>query len=143
MKVEFTVPGVPVGKGRPRFVRATGRTYTPDKTLVYENWVRECWRNASAPKLQGEIWAFITAYFPIPQSASKKAKKAMQEGEVWYIGNKDADNLAKSVLDSVNNLAYNDDRQVTLLHVEKRYSEDPRVVVKLMERPSAAPPEGD
>lgn len=143
MKVEFTVPGVPVGKGRPRFVRATGRTYTPDKTLVYENWVRECWRNANAPKLQGEIWAFITAYFPIPQSTTKEKRKAMSEGEIWYGKKPDSDNVAKAVLDSLNGIAYNDDSQVTYLVVSKLYSDDPRCAVKLMERPSTAPPEGD
>ncbi len=28
MKVEFTVPGIPMGKGRPRFMK-NGHTYTP------------------------------------------------------------------------------------------------------------------
>ena len=33
---QFTRAGDPVPKGRPRFVRATGRTYTPAATMAYE-----------------------------------------------------------------------------------------------------------
>ncbi len=46
MKVEFTVPGVPVGKGRPRFMK-NGHTYTPQKTRDYENKVVQCWKSQS------------------------------------------------------------------------------------------------
>ena len=49
MKVTFTVPGIPVGKGRPRFMK-NGHTYTPQKTRDYEDKVvqlattaRWCW----------------------------------------------------------------------------------------------------
>jgi ParB-like chromosome segregation protein Spo0J len=40
--IAFHVPGEPVAKGRPRFVRATGRTFTPAKTASYEG--DRCWR---------------------------------------------------------------------------------------------------
>lgn len=43
MKVEFTVPGIPVGKGRPRFMK-NGHTYTPQKTRDYEGKVVQCWK---------------------------------------------------------------------------------------------------
>ena len=43
MKVTFTVPGIPVGKGRPRFMK-NGHTYTPQKTREYENKVVQCWK---------------------------------------------------------------------------------------------------
>lgn len=33
MKVEFTVPGIPVGKGRPRFMK-NGHTYNDDSTIA-------------------------------------------------------------------------------------------------------------
>lgn len=37
--ISFSVPGEPVGKGRPRFTR-TGHPYTPGKTGSYESLVR-------------------------------------------------------------------------------------------------------
>ena len=43
MRVEFTVPGIPVGKGRPRFMK-NGHTYTPQKTRDYEDKVVQCWK---------------------------------------------------------------------------------------------------
>ena len=33
-RVAFTIPGEPIGKGRPRF--GNGRTYTPARTRAYE-----------------------------------------------------------------------------------------------------------
>ena len=38
--IRFEVPGAPAGKGRPRFVRATGHVYTPARTGKYEGLVR-------------------------------------------------------------------------------------------------------
>lgn len=40
--IRFTVPGVPVGKARPRFWNRNGRygTYTEERTREYENRVR-------------------------------------------------------------------------------------------------------
>ena len=40
--VTFTVPGTPVGKGRPKFARRGNFTvaYTPEKTASYENLVK-------------------------------------------------------------------------------------------------------
>ena len=43
MKVKIVIPGKPTPKGRPRFSRKTGRTYTPSDTGRYEKLVRECY----------------------------------------------------------------------------------------------------
>lgn len=43
MKIKFIIPGEPQGKARPRVVRMkSGRSmsYTPDKTVAYEELVR-------------------------------------------------------------------------------------------------------
>lgn len=46
----FTIPGTPVGKGRPKFSRAGAgvRTYTPEKTASYETLVKWSYTAASA-----------------------------------------------------------------------------------------------
>ena len=139
MEICFTVPGQPVGKGRPRFRRAGKcvQTYTPDDTVIYENWVRECWKNAGAARLEGEITAEITAYFPIPKSTTKKRRADMEAGTVGCITKPDTDNLAKCVLDALNGMAYGDDSQVTALTVRKLYSDTPRTEIKLTEKETA------
>lgn len=38
--IRFSVPGKPLGKGRPRFSRASGRAFTPAKTVSYEGKAR-------------------------------------------------------------------------------------------------------
>lgn len=133
IEVFFTIPGKPVGKGRPRFARRGNyvQTYSPDATVVYENWVRECWRSGGFPKLVGPVTAKISAFFPIPKAGSKKRKAEMASGFIGYTGKPDTDNLAKCVLDSLNGMAFDDDSQVTLLVISKAYAEDPRCEVRL------------
>ena len=45
----------------------------------------------------------------------------------------DCDNLAKSILDSLNGLAYQDDKQVVELSIKKYYAENAEVRVRLTE----------
>lgn len=130
--VTFTIVGKPCGKGRPRFSTAGGyaRSYTPAKTVEYENLVRMEWEKSGAKKLEGVISAEIYAYFPIPKSVSKK-KRAALDGAA-YTKKPDCDNIAKIILDALNGIAYDDDSQVALLRVKKFYdAEETKVVVEL------------
>ena len=133
--VKFTVPGKAVGKQRPRFSRTyTGvRTYTPRKTQEYEDLVRISYRAVSKQKLEGAISATIYGYFEPPRSISKKQREQMLKGDISYIKKIDSDNLAKSILDALNGVAYDDDAQVCLLIVQKLYTETARVEVVLEE----------
>lgn len=45
----------------------------------------------------------------------------------------DTDNIAKSILDSLNGIAYLDDKQVVNLQVEKYYAETSSVSVRIEE----------
>lgn len=140
MIVGFEIPGDPVGKGRPRFSRNkyTGRvhTRTPQQTVNYENLVKMCYieqvkdRHFDKDK---EIFMNITAYVSIPASASKKKAEAMLHGDILPAKKPDIDNLAKSIMDAVNGIAYYDDKQVVTLHVSKKYSDVPHVDVIMMD----------
>lgn len=135
MKAEFTVPGEVCAKGRPRFVNR-GRfvqTYTPDKTVNYENLVRLSFMQAGCEKLSGAIKAEIKVFMQIPKSESMKKKAAMMAGQIRPTKKPDADNCAKSVLDALNKIAFDDDSQIVELHVNKYYSENPRVTITLEE----------
>jgi Holliday junction resolvase RusA-like endonuclease len=127
--IRFTVPGEPKSKLRHRTTNK-GFNYTPKKTMEYENWVKQCYiiENGSK-KVDGQIRATIRAYFTIPGSSSKKKKAQMVEGMLRPTKKPDTDNIAKAILDSLNSIAYDDDKSVVSLLVEKYYSESPRVEV--------------
>ena len=130
MTITITIPGTPVGKGRPRVTRHG--TYTPEKTREYQQKVRDCYHAQCTGGFAGgvPILARITAYFPIPASYPKK-KQAALEG-AFHLKKPDADNIAKAVLDALHGLAYPDDSAVQLTGALKFYTNAaPRVEVTL------------
>ena len=137
MEVKFTILGEPMGKERPRFRRVGNyvQTYTPAKTKNYETKVRDSYysSNMETHHLTGAIEAEIYGVFPIPVSVSKKLRAKMENGEEPYTKKVDADNLAKIILDALNGVAYDDDKQISKLTVTKVYGKDPRVEVRLKE----------
>ena len=134
MKVEFTVLGEPRGKGRPRFSRQGPyvRAYTPELTVSYENLIkmeyrRQCGDIFFEPKTPVSV--VLTAYYAIPQSASKKKRKAMLDHILRPVKKVDVDNLVKCYMDAANGVIFHDDVQVVDLQVRKFYDERPRVVI--------------
>lgn len=113
--VIFEVPFVR-GKGRVRFVRKTGRTYTPDKTAEAMHGIRDAYIEAahgmSAPK-GTPVGVLIMTSRELPKS---RPKRVTREHDTYK---PDADNIAKLVLDALNGTAWADDTQVTNLQVIK------------------------
>lgn len=124
--IAFTVPGEPVGKGRPRFVRATGRTYTPPRTANYESRITEAAASAMIGRdlFEGPLRVTIRATFIVPQSWSQKRKREA----VWKTSKPDADNLAK-IIDSLNGIVFHDDAQVVDLTGQKRYAPKAEMII--------------
>lgn len=136
MKVKFTVLGEPQGKGRPRFTKVGQyvKTYTPDKTVSYENLVKLEYRRQCKDYMfeKGRpVDIRILAYYPIPKSVSKKKQAMMIANELRPMKKPDTDNVVKVILDSLNQIAYHDDVQAVDCQVRKFYSENPRVVVTI------------
>lgn len=134
MEISFTVLGTPTAKGRPRMTKE-GHTYTPHKTVEYENLVRlEYSRQCGNHKFDRDIPldVRIVAYYPIPKSVSKKKRKMMVRHQLRPMKRPDTDNVCKSILDSLNEVAYHDDAQVVDCQVRKFYGEAPRVVVRII-----------
>lgn len=135
-EVEFEIVGEPKGKGRPRFSSFGNvvRSYTPKETHNYESFIKVSYINTvGQKKLEGQIAAEIIGIFPIPKSESKKRKADMLAGKILHTKKIDCDNLCKTVLDALNGIAYDDDKQVCRLYAEKRYGAFPKVKVKLKE----------
>lgn len=115
----------------------SGIVYTPKETLVYENYVRMCYSDYAKQfgwtPYETQIRAEIEVLVQVPKSDSKVKRKAKLEGEMRPTVKPDCDNLAKSILDSLNGLAYHDDKQVVELVVKKYYAENAEVKIKLTE----------
>ena len=133
--LSLTVPGVPVGKGRPRFTTGGGfaRAYTPAKTQRYEDMIRSEAANAMGDRspLDEAMSVTITAYVAMPKSFSKAKRINAAAGDVKPLTKPDIDQYAKAALDGCNAIIFRDDSCVTDLIVRKRYSERPRLVITI------------
>ena len=106
--IKITIPGRPVPKGRPR-LGVRGRRayiYTPERTKQYEQAVGLCARAAvQGAALECPVAVAIDLYL--------HGKRRI-----------DVDNCAKSILDGMNKIVYEDDNQVVDLRVRKIREKD-------------------
>ena len=135
MIYEFEVPGKIVGKGRPRLNTYTGSIYTPAKTKDYETLIEQYFL-LKYPKIQPfeeRVKISIIAYISIPKSTRKADIQEMLDNNISPTKKPDIDNIVKVILDSMNKFAFKDDNQITKLEVEKRYSLEDKVYIKIEE----------
>ncbi len=90
--------GEPKSKQRPRFSR--GHAYTPKETLEAEATVREAYLKAGGFLFEGQVKMELVF------ALSNRRRR-------------DADNMAKLVMDALNKVAYHDDNQVIELTIKK------------------------
>lgn len=98
--IRITIPGRPIPKGRPR-LGIRGRkayVYTPPKTAEYEKLVGWVAKSLGCKPVDGLVSVSL---------------------HVYCRGKMDVDNVAKSILDGLNGVAYEDDGQVVELLVKK------------------------
>lgn len=134
MKYKFEIKEKAIGKQRPRYSSKTHRMYTPTKTSTFEEKVK--WAFKSKYNIETKLStkpfkAKIIAVFEPTKSLSQKKKEELLYSE--YTKKPDADNIAKIILDSLNELAYKDDNQVAELLVLKQYGDENRIIVELEE----------
>lgn len=135
--IKFSIPGEPHGKGRPRFTTKGGfsKPYTPEATASYENLVKVmCQMQHKSYEADVPLEMTIIAYYGIPVSTSKKKRELMLNKKLFPTKKPDADNVAKIICDALNGVAYHDDKQSSVLHVYRFYSDNPRVEVYITER---------
>lgn len=132
--IEIVLSGLPLGKGRPRFVKETGRTYTPERTVRFEDRLSLAAQAAMAGRapLEGPLTVEVEIRMPIPVSKPKKWQAAARAGTVRPTKKPDADNFAK-MLDAANMIVWVDDSQIVELHVRKIYHEAPAFIARVRE----------
>lgn len=121
MTICFTIPGKPFAKERHRVGVVSGhaRAFTPPKTRSFEQKVAEIARPMFPSPLEGAVKLRIVATFEIPKSWSKKRRSEMIGA--YHTQKPDGDNLAKSILDGLNRVAFADDAQVADQRCVKRW----------------------
>jgi Holliday junction resolvase RusA-like endonuclease len=131
--VTIRLAGEPKGKGRPRF--GNGRTFTPAATRAYEAALRYAAQETmgSRPLMTGPLDVIVMASFPIPKSFSKSKRSDALIGEVRPVVKPDIDNLLK-VIDALNGVVFEDDKQIVKAEIEKRYASSPCLEIQVRAR---------
>lgn len=123
--IDLTIAGAPQGKGRPRFVRQTGRAYTPPETERAQQRIQQEWILAGRPYLQGPLYMEIEAVLHRPQTHWKKNGSLGIQGQrnPWPIRKPDLDNALKLCADAISGLAFRDDSQIVEARIWKRWAQ--------------------
>ena len=128
----ITIDGPAVPKGRPRLGRG-GYTYTPKRTRDYERMVEELAMVSRPPRFAGPVSVTIIAQFKPPKSWSGK-KAAAHMGRP-HSQRPDLDNIAKSITDALNEIAYVDDSKICEMKLRKEWGPADQVSVIVEELP--------
>lgn len=138
MEINYTVVGIPKPQARPKVFHRTLKngknfvsTYSPKTDwfgLVYTESLKQ--KNLLKNRLSGALRLNLLFCMPIPKSISKKKKE-----KLFYVSKRpDVDNLAKAVMDAINQVGlWEDDSQIAVLEVSKIYAELPRCVIYIQE----------
>ena len=131
--IRFTVPGQPVGKGRPQAFRMGKgvRMFTPEKTVSYESLVATAAHGAMRghPPVEGAVAVDLDIRLMVPMSWSAKKRAQALDGQIHPTKKPDADNVTKAIFDAMNGVVWGDDVQVVQLSLRKRYGATPGVTV--------------
>ena len=135
--IDFKVIGKIVGKQRPRATVYGGRAhiYTPKDTMSYESLVKfsflEKYPNFIPYDNESALKVHIQAFKPIPKAYSKKKRQQALDGIIRPKTKPDLDNIAKSILDGLNQVAFVDDKCVVDSHIEQYYHQVEFVLVEI------------
>lgn len=135
MELSFTIPGEAVPQCRPRFTHNGGRPYQTKKVLDYKQLVKYLAEQAlnGRPLTEKALRLEVEFYTTIPVSTTKKKRQLIDTGVIFPTKKPDVDNVVKSLMDGMNKVVYYDDTQVVDLVIHKRYSDKPRLEVKITE----------
>lgn len=130
---QFTIPGVPHGKGRPRFSRRGPhvRTHTDPKTASYEAVVRQFAALAMGGRMPtaDAVQLRVRIECQVPASWSQKKRAACLRHDLQPTGKPDGDNVAKAIADALNGIVYTDDSRIVDWLIQKFFAERDAVTV--------------
>lgn len=105
----------PRAKQRPRMSKR-GFAYTPKLTALHEKEIAEMYKG---PKFEGDLYVKIRFVFDEIEIDIERVQPNPEVEQPKFKLRGDIDNYAKSVLDALNGVAYDDDKQIVCLYLEK------------------------
>ena len=81
--------------------------------------------------MQGPVWLMVTAYYPVPKSASKHLREDMLNVYVRPTVRPSVDSILDDVLIALEGEAYDSINQVVSCMVMKEYSAVPHVMIEV------------
>jgi len=131
MSITFSVPGGPVPQPRPRVSTRGGfaRAYVPAQHPVhaYRQSLAAAARAAGLGETGDPLYVVIDAVFVRPKSHMTKAGV---KATAPRLPRPDVDNIAKAILDALQDVI-GDDTNVARLVVEKSYGQEARTTVRI------------
>ena len=132
MIISFYIEGEVMGMPRPRstIINNHIRVYETSKSKKHKEQISMAYRIAagslhpSLPQLKegtGYKVRIIICKLP-PKSFSKKKTEAALAGKIQPTVKPDVDNVAKTILDALNGVAWRDDSEITSLIIMKTYA---------------------
>ena len=123
-EIHLIIPGAPIAKKRPRFVRR-GKfvgTYNPQETEEGK-WLWLAQGQIAERIDEGPIEIIMIFTMQIPASVSEKKRLSLMYQP--HVKKPDIDNLQKFSLDCLNGVLFRDDSQIHKITAVKRYGIDP------------------
>jgi len=125
--IHIVIPGNPIAKKRPRFVRRGKfvQTYNPQETEEGK-WLSQVMGQIHHDVLMGSVIMVFRFTFERPKchyGTGKNAGKLKGSAPIWHTNKPDLDNCVKFVKDCLNGLAYHDDSQVWKIEAYKLWGE--------------------
>ena len=128
-KIQFDVIGKPYGQKRPRAFRR-GKflgIYAPKENVEYSVKVVNAFNKVGKKYDDVPLVIEIQAFFKKPKLTKKEQALNLPKHK-FPTKKPDGDNIAKAILDSLNQVAYHDDSYVTELSVSKYYTDGDELV---------------
>lgn len=122
--MEIKVEGKIIGKQRPRANFRTGIIYTPSNTKKYERLIK----SKVKQKVDGAIAIDLECHFKMPKWSNKKRKEMIGKPT---LKTPDVDNIVKIYLDALNQVAYDDDKQVYQISATKVWDTEEYVLARI------------
>lgn len=135
-KLFIEIPGEPIAKARPRFAKHGNHVKTYDIQDNEKRWLKNLFKLATNAKSKWgngiPLVMQIDCYFRPSNSFSKKELNLMSWGQLFHTKKPDASNLLKMYEDALNEIAFQDDRQLISVTVNKFYSHESKTIISIM-----------